>query len=191
VRNMTKALLVAGAALVLGLPGPMASAQPRADMSASASNGGEGLRAYQEAEQRLAQALNNLQGGAQGGSIEQARQAVINFQQRLTEVPDGLRSSRSYQQLLREVTEANGLFQNGNPDATQARRELEQVVAVTSQFRAEAGLESSTPGGGPVRDPAAGSAGVQQRSLGGQAPAVVDGQTGSGATSAPASSGGR
>lgn len=191
-RNMTTTMLAAGAALVVGLPLPTASAQPRADMSATASNGGEGLRAYRDAERRLAQALDNLQEGAQPSAVEQARQAVIGFQQTLTQVPDNLRASRSYQQLVREVTEANGLFQNGQPNVTQARRELGQVVAVTSQFRAEAGLDSATPGSGPARDPAAASPGVQQRSLGGQAPAAADAQTGSGGgTKAPASSSGR
>jgi hypothetical protein len=161
-------------------------------MSARSSNGGEGLRGYQQAEQRLTEALNGLQGGGQAGAVDRAREAVLGFQQTLTGVPDNLRSSRSYQQLVREVTEANGLFTNGSPDASAARRELEQVIAVTSQFRAEAGLDSSTPGGGPVRDQATGGPGLQQRSLGGQAPAVVDGQTGgSGGAAVPGSSGGR
>lgn len=156
------------AALALGTASALA--QRQADMSATASNGGEGLCAYQQAERRLADALNTLQRGSQVGSVEGAREALIGFQQTLTEVPDNLRSPASYRQLVCEVGEANGLFQNGNPNAEQARRELEQVVAVTSQFRAEAGLGSSNLGGGQ---------------------AGADGQTGTSGGSAPASSGGR
>ncbi len=158
-----------------------------------ASNGGAGLQAYQAAEERLTAAHRALQGASAGqAELDRAREAVVATQQSLTQVPDNLRSSRGYERLNRELAEAQGLFVNGQPNVTRARQELEQVIATTSVFRAEAGMQTSSPGNAGAGDPLSGSPGLQQRSLGGQAPAAVDAQTG-GSTggAAPGSSGGR
>jgi non-ribosomal peptide synthetase component F len=153
-----------------------------------ASNGGAGLQAYQAAEERLTAAHRALQGqGAGQAEITQAREAVVATQQSLTQAPDNLRSTRGYERLNRELAEAQGYLVNGQPDVQGARRELEQVIATTSVFRAEAGMQTSHPGG----DPAAGSTGLQRRSLGGQAPAAADAQTGGSGGTMPGASGGR
>jgi hypothetical protein len=142
---------------------------------------GAGLQAYQAAEERLTAAHRALQNqGAGQAEVDRAREAVIATQQSLTQAPDNLRSTRGYERLNRELAEAQGYLVNGQPDVQGARRELEQVIATTSVFRAEAGMQTSSPGNAGAGDPMSGSPGLQQRSLGGQAPAAADAQTSGG-----------